>query len=294
MSLNLEMLQVARLSSKLLGDSAGLVADFLRGLQNEDGGFADRAGKSDLYYTAFGIGGLLGLQLPLPVARLRSYLMSFGDGAGLDLVYLGCLGRCWSALPSAERVACPAQKILERIEKYRTPDGGYSVEAGAKFGTVYGCFLAMGAYQDFGAKLPNPDKLLDCVQGLRCPDGGYANGAEMPLGLTPPTAAAAAILRQLGVPAESSLSDWLLMRFHPQGGFCVSPDIAMPDLLSTATALHALAGMQTDFSRLKELCLDYVDTLWNARGGFHGNWEDDELDCEYTYYGLLALGHLSL
>ena len=46
MSLNLEMLQVARLSSKLLGESADLVANFLRGLQNEDGGFADRAGKS--------------------------------------------------------------------------------------------------------------------------------------------------------------------------------------------------------------------------------------------------------
>ena len=114
MSLNLEMLQVARLSSKLLGDSAGLVADFLRGLQNEDGGFADRAGKSDIYYTAFGIGALLALQQPLPVARLRSYLIGFGDGAGLDLVYLGCLGRCWSALPSAERVACPVQTILER------------------------------------------------------------------------------------------------------------------------------------------------------------------------------------
>ena len=36
------------------------------------------------------------------------------------------------------------------------------------------------------------------------------------------------------------------------------------------------------------------DSLWNAAGGFHGNWTDDTLDCEYTYYGLLALGHLSL
>jgi hypothetical protein len=37
-----------------------------------------------------------------------------------------------------------------------------------------------------------------------------------------------------------------------------------------------------------------VDSLWDATGGFHGNWTDDMLDCEYTYYGLLALGHLSL
>ena len=43
-----------------------------------------------------------------------------------------------------------------------------------------------------------------------------------------------------------------------------------------------------------ERCLDFIDTLWNATGGFHGNWTDDYLDCEYTFYGLLALGHLSL
>jgi hypothetical protein len=45
---------------------------------------------------------------------------------------------------------------------------------------------------------------------------------------------------------------------------------------------------------VKEACLDFVDTLWSSRGGFYGTWEEDVLDCEYTYYGLLALGHLSL
>lgn len=46
--------------------------------------------------------------------------------------------------------------------------------------------------------------------------------------------------------------------------------------------------------KLKEPLLDYIDTLWTAKGGFHGSWEDDDLDIEYTYYGLLALGHLAL
>ena len=36
----------------------------------------------------------------------------------------------------------------------------------------------------------------------------------------------------------------------------------MPDLLSTAVALHALSGMNVDFEPIKESCLDYVDTLW--------------------------------
>jgi hypothetical protein len=52
--------------------------------------------------------------------------------------------------------------------------------------------------------------------------------------------------------------------------------------------------MQVSLERIKEPCLDFVDTLWTNQGGFYGNWADDTLDCEYTYYGLLALGHLSL
>jgi hypothetical protein len=45
---------------------------------------------------------------------------------------------------------------------------------------------------------------------------------------------------------------------------------------------------------LREPCLDFVDSLWTNRGGFYGTWADDAADCEYTYYALLALGHLSL
>jgi hypothetical protein len=65
-------------------------------------------------------------------------------------------------------------------------------------------------------------------------------------------------------------------------------------MLSTATALHALASLHADIEPIRERCLDFIDTLWTARGGFYGTWEDEHLDCEYTYYGLLALGHLSV
>jgi ribosome assembly protein YihI (activator of Der GTPase) len=68
----------------------------------------------------------------------------------------------------------------------------------------------------------------------------------------------------------------------------------MPDLLSTAVALHALDGLQASYQEFVEPCLDFIDTLWTAAGGFHGTWNDEDLDLEYTYYGLLALGHLSM
>jgi hypothetical protein len=86
----------------------------------------------------------------------------------------------------------------------------------------------------------------------------------------------------------------LLAQVAPEGGFKAFSLAPMPDLLSTAVALHALDGLQMDYRACKEHCLDYIDTLWSAEGGFHGTWADDVLDCEYTYYGLLALGHLSL
>ena len=65
-------------------------------------------------------------------------------------------------------------------------------------------------------------------------------------------------------------------------------------MLSTATALHALAGLETSFELIKDICLDFLDTLWTNEGSFFGNWTEETLDCEYTFYGLLALGHLSL
>src|SRR5438876_10095138 len=98
MSMRLEMLQVARLAPRMLKESANLVRDFLFRQQNEDGGFKDRDGKSDLYYTVFGIDGLLALQAELPTARLASYLKSFGDGEGLDFVHLCCLARAWAGV----------------------------------------------------------------------------------------------------------------------------------------------------------------------------------------------------
>ena len=87
------MLQVARLAPKQLGEARDLVAGFFRAHLNPDGGFQDRSGASDLYYTVFGLDGLVALQEPLPLEQSTRYLETFGDGANLDLVHLACLAR---------------------------------------------------------------------------------------------------------------------------------------------------------------------------------------------------------
>lgn len=299
MSLRLEMLQVARLAPKLLGDSAELVRAFFDRQFLPEGGAGDRDGKPDLYYTIFALAGRQALQMEGEMehwkAHVESWLGRFGDGEGLDFVHLGALARCWAAGGAEAMPAGLADRLLARIEAHRSRDGGYDADVGGDFGNAYGCFVALGAYQDLQRPLPEPLRMVQCLKFLETPDGAWANARGLKIGSTNATAAAVTLLHQLGVPVNQAVGDWLLAQAHPDGGFLAMPKAPMPDLLSTATTLHALACLERDVpERVREKCLDFIDTLWSAEGGFHGHWADDHLDAEYTFYGLLALGHLSL
>ena len=78
-SLRLETLQIARLAPKLLDDSAELVRDFVLSLAAPGGGFVDRAGEPDLYYTVFGIECLLALQAEDAIAGLRASAVHYQE-----------------------------------------------------------------------------------------------------------------------------------------------------------------------------------------------------------------------
>jgi hypothetical protein len=251
------MLQVARLAPKLLQDASDPVAAYFLSQFNVDGGAKDRAGQSDLYYTVFALEGLIALQRELP-SGVDGYLERFGEGADLDLVHLCCLARCWAALKR------PGPDLAERIDAEWNRD------------SVYHSFLAWGALQDLGCP-PTPFALRDGSLALT----------------TPTTAAAVTLLRQMQAPVPQTALKWLLARAHPEGGFSATENAPMPDLLSTATALHALSGEKMPIDHLREQTLDFLDTLWTGRA-FCGSWADDVPDCEYTYYALLAMGHLSL
>ena len=290
-SLRLEMLQVARLAPKVLGaDGAGLVEAMVRSRQNADGGFQDRGGRSDVYYTVFALDALAALQVPLPLEPVRKFLQTFGDGAGLDFVHLCCLARLWGYFPESERPG----GLLARVEQWRTPDGGYHQRPGAPQTSAYGAMLAGAAYLDWKRRPPRSWKLAWSLRALRTADGAWANEPGLAEGSTTATAAAVTFYRHAHLTPPAELGRWILSQAHPEGGFKAFPRAPMPDLLSTAVALHALDGLLADFRHLQEPLLDFVDSLWSAEGGFHGHWADDELDVEYTYYGLLALGHLAL
>lgn len=294
------MLQVARLAPKMLGDSTDLVRQFFLRQLGPDGAGMDRAGKADLYYTIFALAGLQALAsdqstLNPQLSTSAVWLRGFGDGAGLDFVHLGALARCWAAVGIEKMPADFAAPLLARIEAFRARDGGYDGDAGSEHGNAYGCFVALGAYQDLQREPPEPLRMVQCLKFLETPDGAWANARGLKVGSTNAAAAAVTLLHQLGMPINASVGDWLLAQAHADGGFLAMPRAPMPDLLSTATTLHALACLEREIPvPIRERCLDFIDTLWSADGGFHGHWADDHLDAEYTFYGLLALGHLSL
>lgn len=295
MSLRLQLLQVARLSPRLLGDSTGLVRDFFRGQLSSEGAGLDRDGKPDLYYTIFALAGLQAMDADVPRDPVANFLRSHDDGARLDFVHLSALARCWCVVGKERMPHGLDHALLERIEKFRKPDGGYDGDAKLAHGTAYGAFVALGAYEDLGHTPPHPLKLIQSLKRLETPDGAWSNVPNARTGATNATAGAVTLIRHLGFPVGERVGDWLLAQAHPQGGFLAVPGAPMPDLLSTATTIHALAAMERRLpSAVHERCLDFLDSLWDARGGFHGHWADDHLDAEYTYYGLLALGHLSL
>ena len=120
MTIRQDMLKAVGRARNLLGDSAELVVNFFRRQINPDGGFKNRFGQSDLYYTVFGIEGLLALgevadsKGDVPQKQIISFLQRFRNCTSLDLVHLACLARCLANLEHETEVTRSHPKILLR------------------------------------------------------------------------------------------------------------------------------------------------------------------------------------
>ena len=285
MSLKSELLQAARRAQGLRPDAAARALAFLRRQAHPEGGWCDRAGQADLYYTVFALMGLAALETKIPAGPVARYLAGFGDGRSLNLVHLACLARCASLARPEGPPERARRAMVSHLETYRSSDGGYGPVPGAPQGAAYAVYLALGAAEDLDASVPEPEGLARCLRSLRTDDGSW--------GPTPATAGAAETLRDLGQAVEASTVEWLLARQAPEGGFGAFPDAPGPDLLSTATALHGLAAAGTRLEgAARDACRRFILSLRAPDGGFRGHPADDRADCEYTFYGLLALGHL--
>jgi prenyltransferase beta subunit len=287
------MIDAARRAEIVLRHRKGNVAEFVRGCLHADGGFCNRNGESDPYYTVFGLGCMAALGGSISRPAVAAYLRRFGDGASLDLVHRASLARCWAHIGGQALEPAVRARLLKHLAEHRTPDGGYAEALGGRRGTVYGCFLALGVHQDLRAEIPDRPGMLALLDSRRMGDGGYANDASGPVSTTTVTAAAVCLLREMGASVATASIEWLRQRSAPEGGFCVSAGMPVPDLLSTATALHAWATCGGDTRAHRDASVAYVLSLWRERGGFAGHEDDQQPDVEHTFYALLALGHLA-
>ncbi|MFC1462047.1 prenyltransferase/squalene oxidase repeat-containing protein [Verrucomicrobiota bacterium] len=292
MSYSSEMLEAAALARPELREGADDVRGFVRSRAMPDGGFKGRGADSDLYYTVFGLDCMMAMGEQPDLEQTATFLAKSGDGDGLDLIHLGCLARCWTRLGLKGLSDSDARTILARVEKYRSRDGGYSIEQDAGNGSIYGCFLAYAAYQDLDSSIPEPESMADSVEALRMDDGFFTSEIGLQKATVNAAVGAILLLGDLGRPVAGPVSEWLLAQCHEKGGFLAAPGVPVPDLVSTATALFALRRVGVALDGVKKSCINFVGSVWDDNGGFAGHWLDDTVDCEYTFYALLSLGCL--
>lgn len=291
-----ETVRLARRSLGFVGAAADEIHGFVERQMQSDGGYADRSGVSDLYYTMFSLQCLLATNRQPHLDRFEGYLDSFGNGGTLDLVHLGCLARCkhlCATLRCATAKDCAPHlaAIAANIERFRTPDGGYNVDSGARHATLYGCYLAHAAYQDAGIRMPGPDAVMGFLDALKMSDGADHNAAEGEFAVTTTIAGLLLMRHDYGYPVETSLVDRLLACADTEGGgFRITPAAPVCDLVSTATAVYTLRCLGVDIRGIALPCREFVAGLWHESGGFSGHWLDETVDTEYTFDALLTLG----
>jgi hypothetical protein len=266
------------------------VLQFLISQQNPDGGFKDRGGKSDLYYSLFG--GLM----------LRAVEKETGDRRP----------ETGEPLPESEAVEGAILKLKQFIAQQSSSEvPGFiekcclvllQKELKAGRNSKLKALISLGksfwkerhsinlSYRSFVMFLT-----LDAVLPFR---RILKTGAKRMLARTtidqhsPCSEVAAKVFLQKMMSQDGSEDQELLKSFACEsGGFKAFAHLENADMLSTAVALFALNYAGCDLRLLKPICLDFIEQNFSY-GAFLSGDGDPTADVEYTFYGLLALGVL--
>jgi hypothetical protein len=242
---------------------------YVTGKLTEEGGFADKAGRADIYYTLFGYYLADCLEMNEMMPELRRYTSKRILQNNLTGVNLNCA----IILSARTGLDQPAMKSLrKKIHQ--------NISSQMKQQPAYGAFL----------------NLLSCyyakdyrgLNRIRSQFSSFDNHTALPC---PVLAALLVLMHSFGNPVDKLKND-VLSFYTEKGGFKATHAAPLPDLLSTAVALYALRFAGADLRTIKPECLDFIDSLYRD-GGFGANAIDQDPDIEYTFYGLLALGALA-
>lgn len=243
------------------------VRDFVGSCQHPDGGFTDRAGHPDLYYSLFGAWLSAAMDLNHTMRNYKPYIdRELNKNSGPVDLFASLLIQ---VLLFENGFRKPSVIKLLKITFFE----------GNKTNIYYRFFLFLLAV-----------------------DALYHNRLIRILGLpaltfySPPPgspcsvhAAVAVARHKVGLQTEKQSK--ILLSYFEDNGFKSFRDVREPDMLSTAVSLFALKTIGTDLRMVTPECLDFIQQNYSAGAFLAGNG-DEVRDLEYTFYGLLALGTL--
>lgn len=266
------------------------VFQFMKSQQNADGGFKDRGGRSDLYYSLF---GMLILEaegrrqkakesvqsqysVAQPAFEIKAKLTQFVKNQSSGEVP-GFIEQCCLALLQKElrinRIS--RTKTLLKLTRSFWKER-YSINLSYR---SFVLFLTLDAVLPFRSLLQRfSGKMLSGVEVNE-----HSPCSEI--------AAKVFLLKILGKDGSDE-QQLLISLFSESGGFRAFQHLEQADMLSTAVALFALKNADCDVRLLTPCCLEFIQRNF-VDGAFLSGDGDQTTDLEYTFYGLLALGTLA-
>ncbi|MEI6140080.1 MAG: prenyltransferase/squalene oxidase repeat-containing protein [Mariniphaga sp.] len=242
---------------------------FVLSQQTPVGGFSDRAGKCDLYYSLFGYFIAEALSVNEVFEPLKKYISATVAAGNLTGVYRYCGAVLYAKLVGLDEVTEKLRKeIVSELLLSNVKQPEYS---------SFLAILALFYLEDYLniQRVVNRFKRSLNLKGHPCP-----------------VVAATAVMTGMAGNTQSEAIEALKSFYRGHGGFAAVLRAPEEDLLSTGVALFALHFLDADIRLIKPECLFFVDDLY-LDGGFRATPTDFQTDVEYTFYGLLALGSMN-
>ena len=189
------------------------------------------------------------------------------------------------------------ERVADQLELLRRDDGGYAKAEEGMASSTYHSFLVLLCQQLIKRPLPNPEKLVEFLYSQQADEGGFLEIRASKRAGTNPTAAAIASLRILEALDEQTrgrTADFLAQMQTDEGGLRANTRIPIADLLSTFTGLLTLGDLGAREMIDDAAALRYARSLQQPCGGFLGAAWDEQVDVEYTFYGIGACALLTV
>jgi prenyltransferase beta subunit len=260
------------------------VLHFIASQQNRDGGFKDRGGKSDMYYSLFG--GMMLRAVVSPLNPPKGDLEN-GNGASFQLQQY-IVGQSSSEIPGFIEQCCMVllqkqfgtgrfsrlKALLSLCRSFWKERHSINLSYRS-----FVLFLTLDAVFPF---------LIFLKRLLRRISSGTIVNQHSPCSEVAAKVFLQEMMNQDGTEEQKLLTSFVCK----SGGFKAFQHLQQADMLSTAVALFALDYAGSDLRLLKPACLGFIQSNF-ADGAFLSGDGDQTTDVEYTFYGLLALGVLA-